>query len=273
MLTNTCQRWREGRPAYRLAREAFSPRHHEVAPIEQATAKAFVRDHHYERTYPADRYRFGLMDRAGNLVGTAVFAVPFRGASLDVLPCDRAEGVVLSRFVLLDHVLANAESWFLARCFEALRAEGIEGVVSFSDPLARSDRDGNLVMPGHVGVIYQATNATYVGQTKPEWRHLYDDGRMVQTRSLAKIRRRDQGRRYAADQLVAMGAQPLPDDASSEDATAWVRHWLEKLCRRVKHPGNHKYAWMLQRKRRRHLPPSRPYPKVIVPQLSLQGVA
>lgn len=273
MLTNTCQRWTEGRATYRLAREPFSPRDHAVAKIDQAPAKAFVCAHHYERTYPADRFRFGLFGPTGELVGVAVFAVPFRGASLDVLPCDRAEGVVLSRFVLLDEVLANAESWFLARCFKQLRAEGLEGVVSFSDPLQRSNDEGRIIMPGHVGTIYQATNATYVGASKSEWRHMMPDGRMVQARSLSKIRNRDRGRGYAARQLERLGAAPLPDDATKDEAKAWVKLWLDRLCRRVKHPGNHKYAWMLHPRRRRHLPPSRPYPKVTVPQLSLKGVA
>jgi hypothetical protein len=36
-----------------------------------------------------------------------------------------------SRFVLLDECPANAESWLLARTFEALLASDVRGVVSF----------------------------------------------------------------------------------------------------------------------------------------------
>lgn len=262
MLTQVCQRWNRRRDSYRPAREVFDPRAHEVEVLSFADAKAFVTDHHYSGTYPADRFRYGLRDRSGALVGVAVFAVPVQPRSLDVLACDRSEAVVLSRFVLLDHVLANAESWLIARCFKQLGRSGIEGVVSFSDPLRRTSAQGEIVMPGHVGTIYQATNATYVGTSKAERRQMLPDGRLVDPRALAKIRRLDQGWRYAADQLVAHGASPLEEGVDTDEAAAWVRRWVERLCRVVRHPGNHKYAWMLDRRRRRHLPASLPYPKL-----------
>lgn len=262
MLTQVCQRWKRGRDSYRPAREVFDPSAHEVQVLSFTDAKTFVAEHHYSGTYPADRFRYDLRDRSGALVGVAVFAVPVQPRCLDVLPCDRSEAVVLSRFVVLDHVLANAESWFLARCFELLAREGIEGVVSFSDPLRREALDGTVVTPGHVGTIYQATNATYVGASKAERRRMLPDGRLVDPRALAKIRRLDQGWRYAVDQLVAHGARSLDDGANTDEATAWVRKWVDRLCRVVRHPGNHKYAWMLNRRKRRHLPPSLPYPKL-----------
>lgn len=60
-----------------------------------------------------------------------------------------------SRFVLLDECPGNSESWFLARCFDALLADGVRGVVPFADPVPRRTASGRLVMPGHVGTIYQ----------------------------------------------------------------------------------------------------------------------
>ena len=39
--------------------------------------------------------------------------------------------VELGRFVLLDSVAGNGETWFLARSFEILRKHAIVGVVSF----------------------------------------------------------------------------------------------------------------------------------------------
>ena len=41
-----------------------------------------------------------------------------------------------------------------------------------------------------------------------------------------------------------------------------MMRWLPKLTQPMRHPGNHKYAWTLQRRDRRHLPDSLPYPKV-----------
>jgi hypothetical protein len=44
---------------------------------------------------------------------------------------------------------------------------GVRGLVMFSDPLPRTHADGTVVMPGHIGTIYQATNAVYTGRATP----------------------------------------------------------------------------------------------------------
>jgi hypothetical protein len=41
---------------------------------------------------------------------------------------------------------------------------GLRGLVSFSDPIRRTTFAGQVVMPGHVGVIYRASNARYTGR-------------------------------------------------------------------------------------------------------------
>lgn len=271
MIVSSCQRWRSRRDSYRPAGDVFDPGQFEVAPIAgDNVAKAFVLAHHYSGSYPSARFRYGLYDRRGELVGIAVFAVPANYATFRELPCDPKACVTLGRFVLLDDVKANAESWFLARCFEDLRAHA-EGVVSFSDPCPRTSSAGDVVFGGHVGTIYQATNAVYRGRSKAEGRWMFPDGTMVEPRALSKIRKRDQGWQYAAAQLEAFGAAELGDH---QDPVAWLKTWLLRLCRRVSHPGNHKYLWALHRRDRRHLPPSLPYPKMHTPrQLGLLEVA
>lgn len=220
--------------------------------------------HHYSGSYPAARVRVGLYRGASRawtsepraeLVGVAVFSVPANPRALDPAPGDNNSRAELGRFVLLDDVPANGESWFLARCFELLRRDGYTGVVSFSDPEPRTSADGAQVFPGHLGTIYQATNAVYLGRSKAERRRLLPDGTVVHGRALAKIRKRDKGWRYAAGLLVAHGAAELSE---SEDATAWLQQWIPRLTRRM----NLKYAWALERRGRRHLPDSKPYPKV-----------
>ncbi len=261
MLTPVVQRWRSGRDSYRPAREVIDTRTLEVEPIaDDKTAKRFVCEHHYSGSYPAARFRIGLYQRA-ELVGVAVFSVPAQPKCLDILPGAHAESVELGRFVLLDHVGANAESWMLARCFELLRAEHITGVVSFSDPVPRTSADGHLVFPGHIGCIYQATNGIYVGRSKPRLARLLPDGTVLHERSLAKIRRRDRGWRYAAALLAEHGAEPLGE---REDPRSWLGRWLPVISRPLRHGGNHKYVWSLSRRLRKHLPPGRPYPKLSV---------
>lgn len=258
MLTQVTQRWRRGRDAYRPAREVLDTRCYEVASIrDDATPKAFVRAHHYSGSYPAARFRFGLY-RDADLAGVAVYSVPPNPRCLDVLPCPREEAVELGRFVLLDEVPANAESWFLGRCHRALVAAGVRGVVSFSDPVPRTTGVGRLLFRGHVGTIYQAHNAVYLGRSKAETRRLLPDGTVLHGRALAKIRKRDQGWRYAAAILERHGAEPLRD---RDDARAWAAHWVSQLTRPLRHGGNHKYAWGLTRSEKRHMPGGLAYPK------------
>jgi hypothetical protein len=64
-----------------------------------------------------------------------------------------AESLVLDRFALLDDVKALGETWFLARVFGLLRADGVEAVATFSDPWPRRDRHGRTVHVGHIGTV------------------------------------------------------------------------------------------------------------------------
>lgn len=168
MIADMVQRWKTGRDTYRPVGETIDTRAYEVASIpDDSTARAFVETHHYSKSYPAARFRYGLY-RGDHLAGVAVFSVPARAAVLAVLPGDPSERTELGRFVLLDDVAANGETWFLARAFEMLRTAGIAGVVSFSDPMARRRSDGSIVHPGHVGTIYQAFNAIFLGRARPD---------------------------------------------------------------------------------------------------------
>lgn len=243
------QRWYKRLNTWRDASEIIDTRAHEVAEIaDDTTPKTFVEDHHYSGTYPAARERFGLY-RGSQLVGVAVFSHPPNEAVLKKLPCERMAGIELGRFVLLPNVPGNGESWFLARCFEQLRAKGIEALVSHSDPLPRRNADGVLVLPGHVGNIYQATNAIYGGRTKARALWLLPDGTVFSERAMSKIRSRDRGYRYAIDQLVRHGADRPLD--LGQDLATWMQGQLPRVARRVKHRGNHRYLWAIDRKIRR----------------------
>jgi len=258
MITSVVQRWRSGRASYRPAGETIDTRRYDVAAIaDDTTAKSFVVGHHYSGSYPAARFRFGIY-RGDELGGVAVFSVPAQPLALACLPGGDGERVELGRLVLLDEIPANAESWFIARCFEQLREHGISGVVAFSDPAARTNESGLRVFPGHIGTIYQATNATYLGRSRAESRLLLPDGTVLHRRAISKIRRRDRGWRYASDILISHGADQLE---CGDDPRAWLDRWLPRLTRHLAHPGNHKYAWTLHRRDRKFLPASLPYPK------------
>ncbi len=258
----TCQRWRDRRGAYRPAGEPIDTSRYGVELLMlDRTAKAFVVQHHYSGTFPAARLRVGLY-RMRQLVGVAVFSVPM---SQHTVPrwtgLQPAQGVELGRFVLLDDVPANGETWFLARAVKALRQElpDVRAIVSFSDPLERRTADGAVVMPGHVGTIYQASNARYVGRSKAQWMHIGPDGRAVSPRALAKIRNGERGDGHAADQLRRLGA---PRRERGEDGRDYVERALRTgPFRRVKHPGNHTYLFAVDADAAERFPEALAYPK------------
>lgn len=245
-----CQRWDAGRPSWRHRFEGgFDQSLYEVAPVGEEVAKAYVLANHYSASYPAASARWGLF-RGEALVGVAVFGVPVNVRVLTkVFPglVPFSEATELSRFVLDDQVPANAESWFLGRVFRLAADQAYRGVVSFSDPLPRRGAGGEIVMPGHVGIIYQATNATYLGRATARTLHMLPDGLVLNDRSMQKIRQQERGHGHVEARLIGLGAARRP--ASMEPAE-WLRIELERLgATKVRHPGNHRYAFVLGRTR------------------------
>ena len=239
------QRWRRGRDRWvHPGGPRFVPARYEVDVIDEAAARPFIETHHYAHSYPAARFAYGLFDTlVGQLVGVAVYAVPVNVAVLTgpfpaLTPYEQS--IELSRLVLLDDVPFNSESWFVARCHHDLNLAGIRGVVSFSDPLPRHRRDGTVVMPGHVGTVYQALNFVYTGRSKAHSVTLLPDGSVMHGRAKAKIRAQHTGHRYAERVLEDLGARPM---VAGEDAAAWLRHALATIgAVTVRHPGNHRFC-------------------------------
>lgn len=245
-MKDDCQRWRGGRDSYRPAGEPIPTHAYGVEEIDELVAKRFVTEHHYSHSYPAARVRVGLMRAGAGLVGVAVFSQPMNKATVPKY-LTAADGCELGRFVLRDDVEANGETWFLARCFRILRKEyaGLGGVVSYSDPLPRTSDDDIVVKPGHVGTIYQAHNARYVGLARAENLVLDRAGRVVSRRSLSKIRNDERGAAGVYAALLAVGA---PKRRAMEEGIAYVERVLrEGPFRRLRHPGNLTYVWSLAR--------------------------
>ena len=257
MITTRSQRWRDRREAYVPDASTINPANFDVAAIDDGQAKPFVVQHHYSGTFPASRLSVGLF-RGCTLAGVATFSVPMNNASVKAHTglVQPLAGCDLGRFVLLDDVAGNGETWFLARALRVLRAEkpGILAVVSCADPQPRLTAAGVLVKPGHVGQIYKAMSAPYRGRTRARFEHLLPDGRIFSERAVSKLRRLETGHAYAVDQLVAAGAdRPVNDNLGA---------WFDSLVAsgfvdRRRHPGNHIYTFPLTRAARlaaRHLP-------------------
>lgn len=253
-----CQRWQGRRHRFRPA-DPIDPGAYRVEHVDELDAKTFVLEHHYARSYPAARWRVGLFERGTRqLVGVAVFSQPVSNAVItSTFPGLRPlEGVELGRFVLLDRVPGNGESWFLGRCFDELRGQ-VAGVVSYSDQVPRSTAAGEIIFPGHVGTIYQAHNAAFLGLARPATQLLMPDGTELSARAISKVRNGERGQRHVIERIIAAGAE-----RPRGDLRAWLEEWLPRVTRKRRHPGRYKYAWRLDRTAQRHLRASaRPYPR------------
>lgn len=248
-------RWRERRSRFVPPADLFNPARCEAVPLPEADAKAFVVRHHYSGSYPAARFRAGLMVKPPlgreYLAGVAVFSVPMQSAAISkYLAIRPSDGVELGRLVLLDDEFTsfNAESWFTSRALKLLRRAipGIGGVISYSDPLPRYAEDGSLVKPGHAGIIYRACNARYHGRSKGRTLLVSKSGVVVNERAVSKIRNEESGIDYACRQLVSLGApQRMPYEPG---AGYVVRALAEGGFRKVAHPGNHVFAFPFGKK-------------------------
>lgn len=250
LLFEHCQRWRGRRASYRPAGEPFDPNRYEARPIEFSEAKAYVTKTHYSGSMPAARKQIGLFEKASpflseKLVGAIVLSVPIQEqaipAWLDGL--DPRLGIEIGRLVLDDEVPGNGESWFLGRTFRLMRKllPEVRGVLSYADPVERRSATGEIIKPGHQGVVYRAFNGRYAGRASARTLILSRDGRTVSERALSKIRLEEQGAAYAIRQLENLGA---PARRLGESGQLYLKRALEEgQFRRLRHPGNLAFTW------------------------------
>lgn len=286
-----CQRWSAGTHSWKHPTDGgFRASRYRVVELPEAIARPFVERHHYAGSYPAARLAYGLTTLDHELaidgthidglalVGVAVLSVPMSSAVLtNVFPAlePYVEALELGRFVLTP-TPANAESWFLARIWQLAADRGVRGVVSFADPLPRQrqlvDVDelgavqtrSEVITPGHVGLIYQATNAHACGRsTARTLAYLPRHGLVLSARTLSKVRAQESGADAAERHLVNLGARAR---RAEEDPRSWLRQALADLeVQRIRHPGNFRYAWAIGTpSQRRHVAialPRTAYPK------------
>jgi hypothetical protein len=244
--------WRQGRASYRPSQEPIDPDQFSVELIGDGPARAFVTTHHYSRSYPAAVAAYGLFERVAphqqNLVGVAVFSVPMQPKAADAYGAKGAPFCELGRFVLLDHVGDNGESWFLRRALKQLGTDkrtpdgrsSYALCLAYSDPVPRTDLKGRVIFSGHYGRIYGASSALYLGRGTARTHWLTPDGTIVSPRALSKLRNEERGARYAYEFLIGHGAPPIRTGESNAD---YIRRALSNgRFRKLRHAGNHAYA-------------------------------
>lgn len=251
LLDAVAMRWRLGRTSYRPAQEPIDPSQFFVQRIAEREAKSFVITHHYSKSFPAAIACYGLMQRIAphqsRLSGVAVFSVSMQPKAADSYGAAGEPFCELGRFVLLDEVGGNGETYFLARALRQLSLDKVSTAgrskyklcLAYSDPVPRSDIRGNLTLIGHTGSIYGAASAAYCGRSSARTLWLAPDGTSLSQRALSKLRSDDTGAKYAYEMLLRHGA---PVIAPGETGREYVRRALsEGPFRRLQHPGNHAY--------------------------------
>ena len=138
-----------------------------------------------------------------------------------------------------------------------LKALGLAGGVSFSDPMPRRTVSGVLIKPGHCGTLYQALNARFVGRSWRRSLRLLADGTVLSDRTIQKLRAGEPGTASIRQRLGQLGIR-LPDGPVGPELTIL----LNKHTRSLRHPGNFKYVWPFSRAAAKHLPNPLPYPKM-----------
>lgn len=249
-----CQRWSGGVQSWTLAREDewlgrgwFDS--YTVERITRDVAGAYVVANHYSRSHVACRRSFGLF-RAGRLVGVASYCVSSEAALRLVFPELKPgdESLELGRLVLADSEPGNTESWFIARCHEALHAKDVAGIVSFADPVPRATADGSILFPGHVGFIYQASNFTLAGRSAKRTQWMLPDGTFLNGVTMQKIRGQKRGHEAAEKMLMSLGARPIRAGQKPADWLQQARHDIG--IRLLRHRGCHRYFTALGRNQR-----------------------
>lgn len=145
-----------------------------VVPVGLAVVRSFIEEHHYSKSINGCKVSVAFALYEGvELVGAVLFG------SLSTTAWKRygeneADVVELRRLVCLDRCPRNTESWLIAKCLQFLkRNTSYKVCVSYADP-----------HHGHNGVIYQASNWNYEGQTAPDVLFQTPEGRLYHSRAL-----------------------------------------------------------------------------------------
>lgn len=239
--------------------DSFHPSEFDVSPICEKDAKDFCLRWHYSKSYPSARRRFGLF-WFGQLVGVAVFSHPTHNNTItNSFDCKANEAIEMGRFVLLDSAPFNSESWFFARCRELLTRDGFSGIISFADDFPRTNAVGETIFVGHLGICYQASNGIYVGRGCPSRSFLLPDGSVLSPRAVSKVRNSEVGSDYVCRRLAIFAKSEMPIETDTRKI--WFERELKVQSRIMRHPGNHKFLWKLD-KAVTIKNESQPYPKI-----------
>ena len=201
-----------------------------VGPASTADVREFCQRYHYTNTGGNAAWRWGLWHGA-TLLGVVAYNRPTRPACEAVFGAEHYDRVWhMGRLALADMAPHNSESRLIAGSLRAIERErpSVWAVLTF----AATD-------VGHVGYVYQATNALYTGTGGEPTLYVTPEG-------------------------VRMTHRPGHGTISRADAES--RGWTRYVA-----PPKHRYVYLLGNKRERRERrallryPVLPYPKAALP--------
>ena len=196
-----------------------------VAKVNQADVREFCARYHYAITGGNMTWNWGLW-HGPTLMGVVSYNLPTRPACEAVFGPEHFDKVWhMGRLAMADGALRNSESRLIAGSLRAIRRShpNTWAVLTFA-----------ATSQGHIGYVYQATNALYCGRS--DRKHYYLDEK-------GQRRAQKQGRNLSPAKAVERG---------------WTVKWED---------GKHRYIYILGNKteRRQRLGllryPTFPYPK------------
>ena len=144
-----------------------------VGPVEQIDVREFCRRWHYTKTGGAANWNYGLYD-GPTLVGVVSYNLPVREACAAVFGESRVDKVAhMGRLVCAEDAPRNSESRLIAGSLRMLAAgHGFWAVLTYAAQDA-----------GHIGYVYQATNALYTGLGGQSFKYVDRHGRTRGTKN------------------------------------------------------------------------------------------
>jgi hypothetical protein len=208
-----------------------------------ADVKDFIVKHHYSQSIKGITpfLSFEVVSKTDyqRQLGAAIFGVP--GQASTELLYGEYEGskqthrpwvvaVELRRFVLLDELPKNSESYLLSRMLQRLEVLGVERIISYADPQQmRPDHPDR----NHTGLIYSATGFHMVNQVKHVSSYLmtrdfemggkvFKEGRRIPRRNF------DQYKNYRGMTIDDVENEQFRQDWKANISTGKSVSWVER---------------------------------------------
>lgn len=206
---------------------------YKISLIDKKIAKELIIKNHYSHKWTSCRYAIGLFDEEDKLIGVAIYGFPVGRQVVNSI-CDGLSNndvLELTRLWLIDEAPKNSESFFIGKTFKWLMQNtNVKVLISYSDPMYK-----------HTGVIYQATNWIYQGNST-----------MLVKGYLHKINNEVMHPRTVISKFGTTKYQELKK--------------IDPLYERIEMKKKHRYIYVLNKKDRKIILPKLKHPIVAYPK-------